>query len=97
MLSTSTSYVAAIQLLKSKALIAPVYYTTAGSGPSEGMVITRDRNHCEDTWLLDYHKGNQTQDNWYLLETNYVSAGWIAKELCGREVQGMGRLECKAI
>lgn len=70
MLTSSASYIDALQQLETESLIAPVYYITAGSGHNEGMVITRDRDSCPDTWLLDKQDPGSS---WYLLETNYVS------------------------
>lgn len=67
----------AVETLRTVILIAPVYYIIAGSGHNEGAVITRARDKCLDLWLLD--SGNSSRGNntllqqWYLLETNYVS------------------------
>lgn len=65
-------------MLQTEPLIAPVYYITAGSGPNEGAVITRNRDNCRDLWLLNTGTGGNNTQDWYLLETNYVSRTAIA-------------------
>ena len=75
-LSSANSYLEAVEMLQKEQLIAPVYYIIAGSGPSEGAVITRERKKCLDLWLLnsnDNSTGREGIEPWYLLETNYVS------------------------
>lgn len=75
LLTTSTSFVEAVETLTKVLLVAPVYYIIAGSGLNEGAVITRARDKCIDLWLLE--SGNSSRGNntllqkWYLLETNY--------------------------
>jgi len=61
-----------INTLNTTTLIAPVYLITAGVNPGEGAVITRDRDHADDSdgvengvWSL------QPPRYWYRLETNY--------------------------
>lgn len=77
MLTSSNSFLEAVETLRQEKLIAPVYYILAGQGPSEGVVITRSRTACLDVWLLNSHnstRGGNLMQPWYLLETNYVSA-----------------------
>ena len=69
----------AVEILRKEQLVAPVYYIVAGSGPNEGAVVTRGRSKCLDLWLLNSGNSSSTKGNttllqqWYLLETNYVS------------------------
>lgn len=68
-----------METLTKEPLVAPVYYIIAGSGPNEGAVVTRSRKKCIDLWLLNSSNSSSTKGNdtlleqWYLLETNYVS------------------------
>ena len=67
-LTTAQSYSSALEQLTNSHLMAPVYYIIAGPAPDFGAVITRDRLGAADVENL----GKMPQD-WYLLETNYVS------------------------
>ena len=70
-LSTATTYEEAVKILKGESLTAPVYYIVAGSLPSQGAVLSRDRNFLADLWVLNV--SSAVPNSWYLLETNYVS------------------------
>ena len=77
MLTSSDSYVDALERLRTEPLIAPVYYITAGSGPGEGAVLTRERSSCHPLWMLGEPNNNTLE--WYLLQTNYVSGALLSK------------------
>ena len=72
-LATALDYHSAVASLNSTALIAPVYLTVGGVSRGEGAIITRNRDHADDSagaangiWSLDAATGG-----WYRLETNY--------------------------
>lgn len=65
-------YADLINTLNTTRLIAPVYLITAGVNAGEGAVMTRDRDHADDsqgvangTWFINPPAA------WYRLETNY--------------------------
>ncbi len=61
-------------MLESEPVTAPVYYITAGSLPSQGAVLTRDRNSLADIIALNTSDSTSPAPGgrWYLLQTNYV-------------------------
>jgi hypothetical protein len=56
----------AVNYLQTIDLIAPAYFILAGIKPGEGIIITRNQYKTIDSWKL-----NESQDRWYLLQTNY--------------------------
>lgn len=70
-LTESSSYMEALEILERELLTAPVYYILAGSQPGAGAVVTRDRNSLTNLWVLNVSAS--VPNSWYLLETNYVS------------------------
>lgn len=68
-LMTQNTFDGALSVLENTKIIAPIYYIVGGidyQTPSQGAVITRNSTHCVDTWMLD-----DSEYNWYLVETNY--------------------------
>lgn len=65
-LTTTSSYAQAKQILKSEWLTAPAYFIISGTMDNEGDIITRDRNFLPDSWSLDV-----SSNRWFILETNY--------------------------
>ena len=63
---TSLSFNDAIVKLAYEPLIAPCYLIVGGVGPTEGVVITRNRIAAPDIWRVDSFEGR-----WFLVETNY--------------------------
>ncbi|KAL5013936.1 hypothetical protein ScPMuIL_008206 [Solemya velum] len=57
------SYSDAVDILSHTVLHAPVYFIVAGSGPREGVVITRDRLAAANQMFMG--------SKWFVLETNY--------------------------
>lgn len=56
----------AIETLSTTPLITPSYIIVAGTRPSDGVVITRDRLTAIDRMFINLDAGS-----WYVLETNY--------------------------
>lgn len=72
MLQNVSTYEEAIPVLNNTRLIAPVYLIVGGTSNEQGAVITRNRNHADDShgvangvWTLDLPSA------WWRLETNY--------------------------
>jgi len=65
MLETNKTFTEALQAASTVHLMAPVYLTMAGVRPDEGAVVTRDREHPDDVWRLQF------PTRWNLVETNY--------------------------
>jgi len=57
----------AVDQLSKVRLSADSYFIVGGVKPSEGAVITRDRNRVYKTWRMGEYPGSK----WYVLETNY--------------------------
>jgi len=76
-LATHSQFADVINVLNTTRLVAPVYLIVSGVNPGEGAVITRDRNHADDSqgvqngvWTL------APPSAWWRLETNYDH--WMA-------------------
>jgi len=65
-LQNQPNFDAALYNLSNEELIADVYYTMAGVKPTEGVVISRNRENATDVWRLDPANGR-----WFEVETNY--------------------------
>jgi len=61
-LDEDSTFLKAVGSLSSSKLISPCYFTMAGSGKNEGVIITRDREHEENRWTLSEH-GDIVQPN----------------------------------
>lgn len=67
-LETAQSYEEAVSILKSKPLIAPVYFIVSGLNSDEGTVITRTRDGVHNiTTMADATSQNKP----YIVQTNY--------------------------
>lgn len=64
--SEEFDYEKALAFLTDTPLIAPCYIIIGGVEPSQGAVVTRDRNADLDLWEVDVDKGA-----WFVVETNY--------------------------
>lgn len=70
MLTAEGDWPAAVDRLSNTELIADVYYTTAGTKPDEGAVISRNWKNATNVWRLNTKAGTG-RGKTYLLETNY--------------------------
>lgn len=64
-LTQQPDFDAALYNLSNDELIADVYYIMAGVKPTEGVVISRNRQNATDVWKLD------PPSRWFEVETNY--------------------------
>lgn len=64
-MENATTFNEAVEIFKTRDLIAPAYFIIGGVNPGEGAIITRNQFNVADVWML-----NDT-DSWYILETNY--------------------------
>ena len=60
-------YEKALGFLTDTPLIAPCYIIVGGAKPSQGAVITRNRDAALDLWKVNVENGT----TWFVLETNY--------------------------
>jgi len=52
--------------LSSTYIIAPIYYTIAGTKPGEGTVLSRNRESTDNYWDV-----SNSQSNWFVSQTNF--------------------------
>jgi len=66
MLSSNYPFEQVRATLASRHIIAPIYYTIAGTKPGEGTIISRSREATDNFWDI----GN-TPTNWFVTQTNF--------------------------
>lgn len=57
----------AVKKLSDVQIVDDVYYIMAGTGPTDGAVVTRARQHALNVWRIDESEEN----GWFRVETNY--------------------------
>ncbi|PIO70033.1 hypothetical protein TELCIR_08124 [Teladorsagia circumcincta] len=63
-LSSSRTYLDAVNHLANRHLFSPSYIIIGGRNRGEGAIITRDRMHAANVTMLN-------DDRWFLVETNF--------------------------
>jgi hypothetical protein len=56
---------AAVEQLSNTEIVVDIYFITAGVGPNQGAVITRNPLNATDVWILD------SPARWFEVETNF--------------------------
>jgi hypothetical protein len=69
-METTPDFKEAVKLLSSADFIAPQYFVVSGTGPFEGVVITRDRLGEHDPSTPPIQKVSKEDPGWHLLQTN---------------------------
>jgi len=68
-LEKAENYTAAMEMLLTRAIVAPAYFIVGGAKPYEGAVIARGRGRSD---VAVFTQMNESDPNgWYVLETNY--------------------------